>query len=131
MFYTSFNVLQLASQVGGVKSGVAKKAKLVSVKMIGCDGSTDTLVMAKAIEWVTKDRLVSDVRCGTVWYIVHWECAAWHLSARACVQPRFNRARVLSDFRSALCILLRQLPWLYWYSLSWCGLCRLRLTFAR
>ena len=62
-FHTSFNVLQLASQVGGVKSGVAKKARLVSVRMIGCDGSTDTSVMATAIEWVIKDRLVSDMSC--------------------------------------------------------------------
>ncbi len=67
---------------------MAKKAKLVSVKMIGCDGSTDTLVMARAIEWVIKDRLVSDVCCVTVWYTDYWDCAVWHLSARACVQPR-------------------------------------------
>jgi hypothetical protein len=78
--------LQLASQVGGVKSGVAKKAQLVSVKMIRCDGTTDTLIMAKAIEWVTKDRLVSDVlvRCVIMgWLLGHAWPRRYLLSARA------------------------------------------------
>ena len=78
-----------------MKSGVAKKAQLVSVKMIRCDGTTDTLIMAKAIEWVTKDRLVSDVlvRCVIMrWLLGHAWPTAWprryFLSARAQVDSR-------------------------------------------
>ena len=49
--------LQVASLIGGVKYGIAKKAQLVSVRVMDCWGSSFWSDVIAGIEWVMLDRL--------------------------------------------------------------------------
>jgi hypothetical protein len=42
----------IASLVGGVTFGVAKKVSLKSVRVLACDGSTSAIAMVEALEWL-------------------------------------------------------------------------------
>ncbi|MEV0644110.1 S8 family serine peptidase [Phytomonospora sp. NPDC050363] len=43
----------VAGTTAGAEYGVAKKAKVVAVRVLGCDGSAPNDVIAKGIDWVT------------------------------------------------------------------------------
>ena len=45
----------IAGIAGGTTYGVAKKTKLISVKVLNANGSTDTSIILKALDWVYKD----------------------------------------------------------------------------
>jgi subtilisin family serine protease len=45
----------VAGIIGGKTYGVAKKVKLVGVRVFGCDGSTTLSTLLKGIDWVTRD----------------------------------------------------------------------------
>ena len=45
----------VAGTIGGATSGVAKKVRLVAVRVLGCDGSGTTAGVIAGIDWVTKD----------------------------------------------------------------------------
>ncbi|USW57056.1 Putative peptidase S8/S53 domain, peptidase S8, subtilisin, His-active [Septoria linicola] len=45
----------VAGLIAGTRYGVAKKTKLMSVKALAADGSSDTSVVLQALEWIHKD----------------------------------------------------------------------------
>ncbi len=70
--------LQVASLIGGVKYGVAKKAQLVSVRVMDCWGDGYWSDIVAGVEWVMRDRL------GTVSAVLVSCCASASVGSVSC-----------------------------------------------
>ncbi len=44
----------VAGTTGGTRYGVAKKARIVAVRVLGCDGAGDTSAVVKGLDWVVR-----------------------------------------------------------------------------